>query len=235
MNKNSFKLVSRRIGYSNSVLIVNGSKSILVDTGVRGHAKDFRFLFKQHGLTPNDIKLIILTHAHYDHTGNLHKLKKLTGAKVLVHKNEFENLKNGFIPIPNGQGRYSGLISKLGKLITPKFASPRPFVADLINEEIFDLKDFGLDGKVISTPGHTTGSQSVLLGKNLIAGDTVVNFKNGKIFPPFCNEPVVLLQTWKKLLELEIEKIYPGHGKSLSREDIIPEFEKWSKRFAIKD
>ena len=212
MVNNDFKICAIRVGYSNSILLVNGKNSILIDTGVKGHLKRLEILFRQHNLQPSHIKLIILTHTHYDHTGNLKALVKLTGAKVLVHKNEFENLKNGFIPIPVGQGRYSSLISKIGRAVVPRFASPKPFLADIINEDEFDLKAFGIDGKIISTPGHTSGSQSVLLGKTLISGDTFINLKNGKIFPPFCNEPKTLLETWQKLFDMGIEEIYPGHG-----------------------
>ncbi|HSH19688.1 MAG TPA: MBL fold metallo-hydrolase, partial [Draconibacterium sp.] len=100
MNKNPLKIVSSRIGYSNAVLILNGSKNILVDTGVKGNFKHFKILFRQHQLRPEDIQLIVLTHVHYDHTGNLKALSKYTGAKVLVHRKEYENLKNGFIQIP---------------------------------------------------------------------------------------------------------------------------------------
>lgn len=230
MNKKPFKIISRRVGYSNSILLINGNNSIIVDTGVKGHLNHFKEIFAKFNLVPNDIKLIILTHVHYDHTGNLQALKKITGAKVLVHKNEFNNLKKGFIPIPTGQGKYSSLISKFGKWVYPKYASPRPFTADLINNEEFDLIEFGIDGKVISTPGHSAGSQSVLIGNKLISGDTFVNLKNGKIFPPFANEPRLLLKTWQRLFDIGIKEIYPGHGKMLTLEDVIPEFEKWKSR-----
>ena len=235
MNKTLIKLVLSRIGYSNVVLIVNGKNSILIDTGVRRYAKKIRILFNQFGLKPTDIKLIILTHVHYDHTGNLHEISKISGANVLVHKNEFENLKKGFIPIPNGLGKYSGPISKFGKIVYPKFASPRAFVAGLVNTDEFDLQNFGIDGKVISTPGHTSGSQSVIIGKTIISGDTFVNLKNGKIFPPFCNDPKTLLKTWEKIFDLGIEDIYPGHGKKLKISTVIPEYEKWKKRLELKD
>ncbi|HSH19436.1 MAG TPA: MBL fold metallo-hydrolase, partial [Draconibacterium sp.] len=163
--------------------------------------------------------------------GNLKALAKYTGAKVLVHSKEYENLKNGFIQIPAGQGKYSGLISKIGRALVPGFASPKPFTADIINEDEFNLNEFGIDGKIISTPGHTTGSQSVLLGKTLISGDTFINLKNGKIFPPFANEPKILLDTWQSIFDLGIQEIYPGHGKKLQKEEVLPEFEKWKKRF----
>ena len=223
------KIVPTRIGYSNSVLLVNGVNSILIDTGVKGDLQQFKTLFNKYNLKPTDIKLIILTHTHYDHTGNLKELAKLTGAKVLVHNNEYENLKNGFTPIPNGISFITRTISRFGKIVKPKYVSPEPFVADLINENEFDLNEFGIDGKVISTPGHTKGSQSVLVGKKLISGDTFINMQNGIMFPHFANNPKTLLETWQRLFDLKIKEIYPGHGPKFKVEKAFPEFEKWKK------
>ena len=233
MCDSDIKIISARVGFSNSVLIVNGSNSIIIDTGVRGNLHHFKTLFKQFRLNAGDIKLIILTHTHYDHTGNLKPLAELTGAKVLVHKNEFENLKNGFIPIPKGLGNYTRFISNIGRIVYPKYASPKPFVADLINENVFELAEFGVDGKILSTPGHTAGSQSVIIGKKLISGDTFIHMPNGVIFPHFCDDPKTLLATWQKLFDLGIEEIYPGHGKPFAVEKALMEFERWKKK--IKD
>ena len=233
MCDSDIKIISARVGFSNSVLIVNGSNSIIIDTGVRGNLHHFKTLFKQFRLNAGDIKLIILTHTHYDHTGNLKSLAELTGAKVLVHKNEFENLKNGFIPIPKGLGNYTRFISNIGRIVYPKYASPKPFVADLINKNEYDLAEFGIDGKILSTPGHTAGSQSVIIGKKLISGDTFIHMPNGVIFPHFCDDPKTLLATWQKLFDLGIEEIYPGHGKPFAVEKALMEFERWKKK--IKD
>ena len=124
-------IIPAHIGYSNSILLVNGSESVLIDTGIKGHLQHFKTLFKQHNLEPEDIKLIVLTHTHHDHTGNLKELAKITGAKILVHKNEFNNLKNGFTPIPKGISFRTRIISQFGKMIYSKYASPEPFVADI--------------------------------------------------------------------------------------------------------
>lgn len=228
----SYKIFQKRIGYSNSTLILNGENSVLVDTGVKGNFRTFRVWFRQHKIKPTDIKLIILTHTHYDHTGNLIPLQTYTGAKILVHKNEFQNLKDGFMPVPKGQGRFPTFISKVGRKFFPRFASPQPIVADLINENEFDLKDFGIEGKVIGTPGHSTGSQSVLVGDTLISGDTFVNMRNGQIFPPFADEPEVLLETWQKIFDLQIKFIYPGHGPKFKTEKAFSGFETWKKKLA---
>ncbi len=225
------EIVPFRAGYSNSVLLVNGSSSVLIDTGVSGHLQTFKNVFQQNKLQFEDIKLIILTHTHHDHTGNLPELAKLTGAGVLVHKNEFDNLKNGFTPIPPGIRLYPKFISKVGRIFRPKFASPPPFEARFINYDEFDLNEFGIDGKIISTPGHSAGSQSVLIGNELICGDTFINLPKNMFFPHFVEDPKTLLQTWQKLFELGIEKIYPGHGKPFKTEKAYPEFKKWSRKF----
>ncbi len=230
---NEFKTIFKRVGYSNSILVVNGSNSILIDTGVRGNMFCFEYLFRQFDLAPEDIKLIILTHTHHDHTGNLIELVKLTGAKVLVHKNEYDNLKKGYTPIPNGVGLSTKLITGLGKIVYPKFTSPRPFKADIVNEDEMYLYEFGIEGKIISTPGHTNGSQSVVLGNKLIAGDSFVNFQNGRIFPPFANDPEALLETWQNIYELGVKVIFPGHGQKLKVADTLEEFEKWKKKLSV--
>lgn len=228
------KIIQKRVGYSNSILIVNGENSILVDTGVKGHMKMFQKMLKDEGLLPANIKLIILTHTHYDHTGNLHKLVDWTGAKVMVHKNEFENLKNGFTPIPHGQRFYTAFVSGLGRKLMPKFASPQPFLADIINNDEYDLQEFGLNGKVISTPGHSAGSQSVLLENTLISGDVFLNLPYGVIFPHFANQPEELLMTWKKIYDLGVEKIYPGHGFCMKVEKTFASFKRWKKKLNVE-
>ena len=224
-------IITTKIGYSNSILLLNGANSVLIDTGIKGYLQQFKDLFKQHNLHPTDIKLIVLTHTHYDHTGNLNELVKLTGAKVLVHKNEFENLKTGFTAIPSGTRFYTKAVVFLGRKLKPRHASPVPFTADFINTTRYSLANFGIDGEVIHTPGHTAGSQSVLIGKTLIAGDTFFNVREKIIFPPFANNPQQVLKTWQDLFEMGIDEIIPAHGKKFSAEKAIVEFKIWKQKF----
>jgi glyoxylase-like metal-dependent hydrolase (beta-lactamase superfamily II) len=219
-----------RVGYSNIVLLKNNETAILIDTGVKGNLNHIIHFLKHKNVAPTDIKLIVLTHTHHDHTGNLHELARLIGAPLLVHRNEFENLKKGFTPIPKGMGFYTRFISGLGRILLPRFASPKAFEAQLINENEYDLNTFGIDAKIITTPGHTNGSQSVLVGDTLIAGDAFLNLSNGIIFPHFCNNPATLLKTWEMLFDTEIKTIIPGHGKPFAIEKAVPEYEKWKRK-----
>ena len=231
MNKSETEIFPLKVGYSNVVLLKNRDSAILIDTGLKGHLHQLTRFFEHKKVLPVQIRLIVLTHTHHDHTGNLEGLAKLTGAPVLVHKNEFANLKNGFTPIPRGITFNTKLISGIGRLLLPRFASPKAFTADLVNKDVFSLENFGIDAKVISTPGHTEGSQSILVGTTLISGDTFINIKDGMIFPHFVNNPKQLLETWQKLFEMRIENVYPGHGKPFRIEKAWPEFERWKKKF----
>jgi glyoxylase-like metal-dependent hydrolase (beta-lactamase superfamily II) len=129
-------------------------------------------------------------------------------------------------------GFYTRFISGLGRAVLPRFASPKAFEAQIINNNEFDLNPFGIDAKIISTPGHSSGSQSVLVGDTLVAGDTFLNLSNGIIFPHFCNEPATLMKTWEQLFEMKIRTIVPGHGKPFAIEKAVPEYEKWKKKIA---
>lgn len=206
-------LIQLQIGYTNPVLIVNGSNSVLVDTGPKGSLNRFRRYFSRYGLEPADIRLIILTHTHFDHTGNLAALQKLTGAKVVVNLREAGLLRNGSTPIPRGTNLFTKGISLFGRTFVPRFAAPEPFVADVEVDTEMDLSPWGLEARIIHTPGHTEGSQSVIAGKNLIAGDCFFNIYPHTVFPVFANQPHVLLETWEKLFASGIEQIYPGHGR----------------------
>ena len=230
----SQKIIMKRVGYSNVSLIVNGSRSVLIDTGVKGYLKKSLLMIKHNYLKPEDIVLIILTHSHYDHTGNLHELKKLTGAGVMVHKNEYENLKNGYMPIPRGQRFLMKLVSGIGRTLLPDFASPKPFTADMVNESEFDLEPYGIKARVVHTPGHSAGSQSIIIGNNVISGDCFMNMQYGVVFPHFAENPELLLNSWQNIFNLGIKEIYPGHGGRLKIEKAMPVFFKWKKKLGME-
>ena len=228
------KIYPLKVGYSNSVLIKNGSQSVLVDTGVHGFMQLFQKYFRRLSVQFSDIKLIILTHVHYDHTGNLKELQKITGAKVAVNLNEYHNLKIGFIPVPAGITPATRIISGIGRIFVPRFTSPPPFEADIVVENEYDLRnEFGIEGKIIPTPGHTKGSQSVLLGESLLSGDTFLNIQQGLVFPHFVNDPVQLLKTWEMLFSLGIKEIYPGHGAKFNVNKALEDYERWRIKFKV--
>ena len=125
-------------------LIVTPKGNILINTGyefsvpvVRAGAKSLGFRFE-------DIKILLVTHAHSDHAGGMATVRKLTGAKMLAIEQEAELLRTG--------GKTDYLFGTLGEFAPVK-----------VDRTFKDGDKIELGGTVISahlTPGHTKGSTS---------------------------------------------------------------------------
>lgn len=125
-----------------------------------------------HGVSPKDIELVILTHLHWDH---VYGIKYLPNARFLT---QHEELRYAVAPLPFHAQAYE---SRAYGMDPPWAAVPiEPIDGDIeLVEGIM----------VLWLPGHTPGSQSVLVespsGKCLIAGDNVPLMENWHGRPPF--------------------------------------------------
>lgn len=146
-----------------SAVIFTGKEIILIDSGVKGsHEKIFEFIHSS-GRKTDEIKYLVLSHSHPDHTGSAAFIKNETGCRVLAHRNEktwIENIEiqNKIRPVP---GFYS-LVDSSVKI--------DEFIEH--DQSIYFDDDFSI--KFFHTPGHSRGSVSVLIDKNIIfTGDCV--------------------------------------------------------------
>jgi len=64
--------------------ILRGRRIALVDTLTAGGYKKLAAALSSEGLSAGDIEFVLITHAHPDHTGNLARIKELSGAKVIA-------------------------------------------------------------------------------------------------------------------------------------------------------
>ena len=185
------------MGKANAYLIETEKGFILVDAGMPNKIREIKRVLAEKNAGLSDIILIIITHVHYDHVGSLSALKEKTGAKIMVHEKEKELLEKGRTDFPAGTVFISKLISKLSNLISEsKFKAVSP---DIIIKDNYDLKQYGIDGEVIETPGHTRGSISIIInGEDIICGDTLFNFMPHSVYPPFANDKDELIASWKK-------------------------------------
>ena len=204
----------------NTWLIMNGDHSILVDAGYSGKINDFEHLIVENGLKPDDIKLIVMTHTHYDHACGLKEIKKITGAKVIVNEKEAGFLRDGYCPLPKGTRWYSGIVSWAGRHLVYGIGRFNPVNPDITLKVRLDLKRYGVDGYILPTPGHTAGSQSLIMGEHAFVGDNMFGIFRHTVFPPFADDVPSLLKSWQELLDTGCEKFYPGHGKVIDREKV---------------
>lgn len=209
MDKN---IIPMKMGKSNAYLIPSKNGYILVDAGVKGKEKVIKETLERNGASFSDIDLIIVTHVHYDHVGSLSALKSLSKAPVMVHQKEYELLASGLSDFPKGTMKFSKAVSKIANAVLS--GSFEGVKADILIDDTYDLSIFGINGKVIYTPGHTQGSISILIEEeHLICGDTFFNVFKKSVYPPFANDEKELFKSWIKIKERNPKLFYPGHGE----------------------
>ncbi len=192
--------------------LIKGEKYILVDTGLPQSFEKIKKFFIKNKINPKDISLIILTHNHLDHTGGIMKMKTLTGAKVLIHKIEGDYLAKGISTPVQARSFFAKLI-----MIVMKDPIIKSFKADLLIENNLNLNQFGVNGEVIHTPGHTAGSLSVLLNNGeTIVGDMISGYHKRKYaiakYPFIWNDINELRNSINMLLNKGAKVFYNSHG-----------------------
>ena len=132
-------------GYDlSSFLITSDAGHILINTGLEGSAAMIESNLKSLGLRMADIKILLTTQAHFDHTADLALIKEHTGARLLATEADKLFLEDGGLSDP--------LIGGI--------ESFRPVtVDDVIRDgDVIELGDIRL--RVLEHPGHTEGSAS---------------------------------------------------------------------------
>ncbi len=177
------------MGFSSNVFIVRGEKTFLVDAGI-----DTTKSILQH-VESEDLELdrIILTHRHYDHTADVEELSKSLNVPIYASEPEAEALR--------AADDRTIIASAFGRDMNP------------LDVEILEEDEYA-GFRIIQTPGHTDGSISMYHPEEriLLSGDTV--FPDGGVgrtdLPTGDMEQLV--NSVKKLLELDVDSMYPGHG-----------------------
>ncbi|HHY88895.1 MAG TPA: MBL fold metallo-hydrolase [Chloroflexi bacterium] len=146
-------------GFGLSFLLELPHGLYLVDAGSPGW--DGRVLAAMRRLGRTDLKLIWITHAHYDHYGSAAALRALTGAKIACHPADAASLEKGLSPLGTTRGR--GKIYPFVQPLANRIRTLRPTPPDFTLEDGQTLERFGLDAAVLHTPGHTPGHTCLLL------------------------------------------------------------------------
>jgi len=215
---------------SKSFLIEKNGKYILIDTGTKRDKDAMEKFLKENIDDFSRLRLIIITHSHYDHTGNLYSVKNLTNAPVLADRREVKNIEEGIFDIPEGFTDFGKLMMKFGRNSKKEFEGVK---VDICMENEFSLHDYGFEGKIINTSGHTDGSISVIVEKAAFVGDLCFNipFLNSfSVLPPIGKDINGIRSSFLKLLDYNnIEKIYPAHGGSFKRKKLVNTCKKFEK------
>ena len=164
-------------------------------------------------LNGKNVKYVLLTHGHFDHTCGAKMVKENTGAKVVIHREDEEMLhdveKNEFEMNCCGY--------------------PFPEVdADILLEDETELMLGNTKITVMHTPGHSKGGVCYLFKEDAVmfSGDTLFRLTAGRA-DLYGGNGRQELRSLAAIGELEGNyKIYPGH-----MEDTTLDFERENNRY----
>ena len=199
---------------ANCYLVTSGAELMLSDTGMRGSSKKIESYLKALGKKPSDVKYIFLTHSDMDHVGGAMEMKKLTGAKLIIHAGDVPTLAGNNSSRLRNKGRFVKiLMAILSKLI--RFPRVEP---DIILKENTDIAGF----KIINTPGHSDGSISIYLpGKVIFVGDALTSDAKGNPRRPTKALAADMTQARASvtmIAGLEYDTLLVGHGAPVKGE-----------------
>ncbi len=204
--------------------VIQDEGTIVIDCGDPNKIKHFLKGIEKASIKPEEVQLIVLTHGHWDHIGSAKDVKEATGAKIAMHEREKDWLEKSLKPQPPGVTLWGKVFINLLKLFMPLIHIPATEVDVVLKDEEFTLAEYGIPGKVIYTPGHSSGSVSVLLETgDVFVGDLAMNkfplrFSPG--LPIFAEDWDKVIESWKMLLDQGAQTVYPAHGEPFSA-DII--------------
>lgn len=95
------------------------------------------------------------------------------------------------------------------------------FTPDIFLKDGELLNEFGLEAEIVEIPGHSLGSIGVLTTDQvLFCGDLLANVGNPDLWTIMDVSEAAEVNV-EKLLQRQIERVYPGHGESFTMQEFI--------------
>jgi hydroxyacylglutathione hydrolase len=207
-------------GQQRIYLIDTGAGLLLVDPSYEPLDPGIQKQVKDLGYALAEVKWVLFTHCHVDHTQSGHIWQK-RGAKLFIHSADLHPLRTA------SDITAWWLLPDPVRFLTPPSGPIETF------EDADDLKFGGLTLRVIHTPGHTPGSCCFFFqreGKNVLLGeDIVLHFgRHAWMGNPYADWEQYLKSLWKvkrfflpagksaqvgkRMAAVEYDLLLPGHG-----------------------
>lgn len=189
----------------------------LIDAGVPGSAPEIAAALRGLGHDTKEVRRLVLTHCHIDHTGAAPEIADWGDVEVMAHRLDAPIIR-GVAAAPFPQ------LTDWERPIFEKVNGGGPLTAPVpvrVDRELSDgdVLDFGDGARAVHVPGHTPGSVAVHLPEHrvLFTGDTVAHFEGQVILGVFNVDPAQAAESLRAMSELDIEIACFGHGEPATK------------------
>jgi endoribonuclease LACTB2 len=184
------------VGYlsTNYYVLSDAAPRLLVDLGWPGTLPRFQNACKRMGVDLSEIPYLLATHYHPDHAGLAQELKRI-GGKLIVLDTQVS------------------AVPALKKHVKPTDGyvdiDPATNIVISADESRAFLARIGIEGEIISTPGHSDDCVTLILDEGAAF--------TGDLQPPLEGADVsgsarLTVESWEKIRAFGVKTIYPGHG-----------------------
>jgi len=203
------------LGGVNVFFVEDEAGLVLIDTGIKPGAERIGAGIRALGREPKELRGIVVTHLHGDHTGGLAAVKEHTGAEVWMHGADAALVRDGVRsrPLEPGPGLARTLIVRAMERRPPPSGEPVAVEHDVEDGETLPFA--GL--LAVHTPGHTAGHLALLLPRDggvLFTGDAATNFGRLGVGPVY-EDVAEGRRSLEKLAALDFDIVVFAHGRPL--------------------
>jgi glyoxylase-like metal-dependent hydrolase (beta-lactamase superfamily II) len=218
-------------GFISSYLVVDGQEALIIDPGTYAEpGEDILKAIGSLGMKPKrSLVGILCTHGHPDHIGGASRLRRATGAPVMIHSGDKDLLER-----PSTFIRERLKLSPAGRLAM-KF-DQSPLKANFVGQKPDRILSHGDEVKVgqvtlsvIHTGGHSAGHCVFFDSerKLLFSGDELNNFPNEprKFYVDLSGSLTTKLSAIERLSSMDIDYILPSHDVPHVLNDAKPQLD----------
>lgn len=204
------KVTRIKRGYANCYLLEGEDGSILVDTC---NVKDGPPILR--AVTGKNVRLILLTHCHFDHVSSAAYLAKRLNVPIAMSERDVPLIGHGtdsHLHADNVLGKIMVFFSQdVLRKSTYSLFTPTVFL-----EDGMDLSPWGVAAHVVALPGHTPGTVGVLTdGGDFIVGDAMFDIlrpTGSRLF----EDRAEMLRSLEKIRGSNARTIWVGHGSPIA-------------------